>query len=335
MATRERIVAVAKELGYQKNYLARGLRSGKSYTVGAVVGYATAFWNEVLAGAQSVLAAQDYHLLLDYAPDAARQEDLQIEALRAKQVDGLLIAPSDTDPENSADLPAAYYRALEAEGVPFVFVDRFVPGLDAADYVIADNFAAAGQAVHHLAGLGHRRIAYLYAPRRMSTAQQERQNGYESAMRARNLLPLWWKVTTPGADRRHEGFETVRDRLAAPGASNVSAVLAATDSMAMGALRACHDARRSVPADIAVMGFGGADVGAYLEPPLSTIALPRRALGEGAARLLLGRLEGGESPPQHLVLPTQLVVRASCGGTPAAPPNLGARGGKNFGGPVS
>jgi DNA-binding LacI/PurR family transcriptional regulator len=95
--TRERILAIASDLGYRKNHLARGLRSGKSFTIGAVVGYtSSAFWSEVLAGAQSVLAERDYHLLLDYAPSELRQEETQIEALKQKRVDGFLIARATT-----------------------------------------------------------------------------------------------------------------------------------------------------------------------------------------------------------------------------------------------
>src|SRR5262245_30116071 len=128
--TRERILLIAQELGYQKNHLARGLRSGKSFTVGAVVGYATAFWGEVLAGAQSVLAEREYHLLLDYAPDSGRREETQIQALKAKRVDGLLVAPSDSDSLDDSQRLLPFYRNLQEQGTPMVFLDRFVPGLE-------------------------------------------------------------------------------------------------------------------------------------------------------------------------------------------------------------
>jgi LacI family transcriptional regulator len=306
--TRERILVVAKELGYQRNHLARGLRSGKSFTIGAVVGYSTAFWGEVLAGAQSVLAKREYHLLLDYAPDANRQEEIQIEALKAKRVDGLIIAPSDTDP------PIEYYRALFNEQIPFVFIDRFAPGLD-TDYVAADNFSAARAATRHLAvRLGHRLIVYLYAPHRMSTSQRERLEGYESVMRELGLKPLPWEAAYPREHRRQEGLEAMRDLLRDRAGRDVSAVLASSDSMAMGALRALHDAGREVPDDVALMGFDGAEAGEYLEPPLTTMTLPMRAIGEQAARLLLSRIEGDKTtPPRHILLPAALVVRASCG----------------------
>lgn len=312
--TRDRILIIAKELGYQRNHLARGLRSGKSWTIGAVVGYSSSFWGKMLAGAQSVLAEREYHLLLDYAPDATRQEEVQIEALKAKRVDGLIIAPSDNDP------PIEYYRALEREHIPFVFVDRFVPGLD-TDYVAADNFSAARTAARHLVcQLGHQRVAYLYAPQRMNTSQRERLDGYGSVMREMGLAPLPWEVTLTREHRRQEGREAMQDLLADRAGANVTAVLASSDAMAMGVLRALHDAGRRVPGDVALMGFDGVEAGEYLEPPLSTMAMPMRVIGEQAARLLLSRIEGDiTTPPRHVVLPAQLTVRASCGASRPAP----------------
>lgn len=315
--TRERILAIASDLGYRKNHLARGLRSGKSFTIGAVVGYtSSAFWSEVLAGAQSVLAERDYHLLLDYAPSELRQEETQIEALKQKRVDGFLIAPSDDDPESPDAKPAVeHYRALEEERIPFVFVDRFVPGLE-ADYVAADNFSAARTATRHLLRLGHKRVAYVYAPHRMNTAQRERLQGYQSVMKEARLEPIPWEALRPRHERSLEGLEATRELLADKAGKGVTAILGATDSTAMGVLRALHDAEKKVPEEMALMGFGGASTAEYMHPPLSTVTLPMRALGEHAARILLDRIEGADGPARHVLLPTQLTVRASCGGTP-------------------
>lgn len=313
--TRERILAIASELGYRKNHLARGLRSGKSFTIGAVVGYATAFWSEVLAGAQSVLAERDYHLMLDYAPDNRREEAVQIEALKSKRVDGLLIAPPDSDPQTGENLPAIeHYRALEAEKIPYVFIDRFVPGLD-ADYVAADNFTAARTATRHLLRLGHRRVAYVYSPHRMNTAQRERLEGYQSVVREAGIKPLLWEVLRPRGERSEEGLEATRELLRDPEGEGVTALLAATDSTAMGALRALHEAGRAVPREIALMSFGGAYIADYLQPSLTTMTLPMRSIGEQAAHLLLARIEGDTTPFHHVLLPTQIVVRDSCGAT--------------------
>jgi LacI family transcriptional regulator len=317
--TRERILFIAQELGYRKNHLARGLRSGKSFTIGAVVGHATAFWSEVLAGAQCLLADRDYHLLLDYAPDDRRREETQIDALKAKRVDGLLIAPADhhADYAEAANGlaphdPLAPYHDLRGEGIPFVFVDRWAPGLE-SDAVAADNAAAARDAVRYLLELGHQKIAYLYAPHRMNTGQRERLNGYASALKAAGIAPLPWAAPHPRPERSEEAREATRALLDSAEGRSVTAIIAATDSTAMGALRALHDAGRHIPEEISVLGIGGTFTAAYLQPPLTTMTLPMRDLGREAARLLLSRLEGDTSAYRHLLLPTELVVRGSCG----------------------
>lgn len=310
--TRERIVQIAQELGYRKNHLARGLRSGKSLTIGAVVGHASAFWGEVLAGTQTALAERDYHLLLDYAADEARREEIQIEALKGKRVDGFLIAPSDGDALTPRPAMLEVYLLLREEQIPFVFVDRFVPGLE-ADIVSADNLAAAETATRHLLSLGHTRIAYLYSPHRMNTAQRERLDGYQGAMRAAGLTPLTWEAVRPRPEKSEEGMEAMRELLLSPVGRGVTATLIATDTTAMGVLRALHEAGRRVPRDMALISFGGAFTADYLYPSLTTMTLPMRTLGAEATRLLLSRIEGEASPFQHIVLPTELVVRESCG----------------------
>ena len=311
--TRERILAIAAELGYRKNYLARGLRSGKSFTVGAVVGYSSAFWDEVLAGAQSVFAEREYHLLLDYAPSDARREEMQIEALKAKRVDGFLIAPSDGDPASGEGAPTAYYRVLRDENIPFVFVDRFVPGLD-ADYVAADCFAAARTATRHLLRLGHKRIAFLYSHHRMNSVQRELLDGYQMVMREAGRTPLPWEAVRVRPDRSEEGADAIRDLLNDPQhGAGVTAVIASTDAAAMGILRALHDAGVAVPQRMALVSMGGSSITGYLYPPLTTMTFPLRQLGEQAARILLNRIEGDDAPTRHVLLPAQLTVRASCG----------------------
>ncbi|GAB4462309.1 MAG: LacI family DNA-binding transcriptional regulator [Armatimonadaceae bacterium] len=311
--TRERIVKIARELGYRKNHLARGLRSGRSFTIGAVISYGTAFWGEVFAGAQSVLTEHEYHLLLDFAPDEGQRQRTQIEALKAKRVDGLLIAPPDLAVHGGGESEAAesaLYQALHAEGIPFVFLDRFVSGVE-ADIVEADNQGGARQATHHLRERGHTRIAYLYSPHRMNTAQWERLSGYREAMREAGLTPLLWEASESHRERSEEGRATTEAHLRDLGANQVTAILAATDSTAMGALRALHDGGIAVPQTVAVIGFGGAFTARYLQPPLTTVSLPMREMGAEAARLLLRRIEGDKSAMCRQVLPTTLTARES------------------------
>ena len=147
----------------------------------------------------------------------------------------------------------------------------------------------------------------------MNTAQHERLQGYQSVMKEARLEPIPWESLVPRPERAIEGLEATRELLTDKAGKGVSAILAATDSTAMGVLRALHDAGRRIPEDMALMGFGGASTAEYMHPPLSTVTLPMRTLGEQAARTLLDRIEGADGPARHVLLPTELTVRASCG----------------------
>ena len=318
--TREKIARVARELGYRKNHLARGLRSGKSLTIGAVVGHATAFWGDLIAGAQGALAERDYHLLLDYAPAAGqRSEAQQITALLGKGVDGFLIAPPDgTISDTTDEARRAMYTERNERNRPWGFGDRYVPHI-AADVVSADNYEAAQTATRHLLDLGHTRIAYVHSPNRTNTAHEDRLAGYRDAMAASEQTPLLWAAQSSGTERSEEGWEATRQNVPhISEASGVTAILAATDGTAMGVLRALREAGIIVPRDVAVVSFGGTFTAEYLAPPLTTLTLPMRAVGAEAARLLLSRLEGNTAPPEHRVLPCELVIRQSCGAVEAA-----------------
>ena len=316
--TRERILGIANELGYRKNFLARGLRSGQSFTIGAVVGGATTFWSEVLAGAQSVFARREYHLLLDYTADATeRSENMQIESLKAKRVDGMLIAPPDdllpeAPPGHCCSEVLRAYESLRDEKIPFVFFDRCVPGMD-ADAVVADNVAGTRMATEYLISLGHRHIAYIHSPHRTNSTQRERLDGYTTAMADAGLVPFPFAAVRPGADRGEEGRQAMCALLDQPAGRRITAVIAATDSTAMGVLRTLNDAGCEVPRDVSLIGVGGSPLMDYLRPAVTTVTLPMREMGIQAAHRLFARLEGDDSPYRWVRLPTELTPRASCG----------------------
>jgi LacI family transcriptional regulator len=147
----------------------------------------------------------------------------------------------------------------------------------------------------------------------MNTAQRERLDGYNGVMREAGLLPLAWEAIRPRSERSQEGMEATRELLLDREGQGVTALLTASDSTAMGALRALYDAGIKVPEQMAIASFGGASIADYLQPPLTTMTLPMRAIGEQAARLLLRRIDGDTSPHQNILLTTELTVRASCG----------------------
>jgi DNA-binding LacI/PurR family transcriptional regulator len=320
-ALTRRVREAARALAYQPNRVARSLRERRSRTIGVLIpNIQNPFFTGVIRGIEDRLRATDHMLLLGNSDDDPAREREYLDLLRAEGVAGFILVPG-------LGGPAPYRELLEAR-LAVVAIDRFVRGL-ACDAVTAANADGAAIATRHLAALGHRRIAIITGPKNVSTAR-ERLEGYRTALREAGL-PRDPALVRHAPFRPEGGHEAAAALLALP--RPPTAIFAASDLTALGALRALHEHRVRIPEDVAVLSFDDMPWAAALQPPLTAIAQPTYEMGSTAARLLLERLRDPDRPPERVRLPTQLVVRASCGaalagggaaGTPAAPPPAGA-----------
>jgi LacI family transcriptional regulator len=146
--TREKILKVAADLDYRPNNLARGLRSQKSATVGLIViGLTNSFYATILEGVESVATDSGYSVLIARTLGSSAREIRHLDVFREKRVDGVIVAPAH--PQANAE----YYAKLQRNGMPFVFIDRYIPDIN-ADYVMTGNFLGAYMAGKHLVSLG-------------------------------------------------------------------------------------------------------------------------------------------------------------------------------------
>lgn len=299
LATRVR--RAARALDYQPNRLARSLRSQKSRSIGVVIpDIQNPFFTSVVRGIEEVLQAADHTLLLGNSDEIPGREELYLSTLRAEGVAGLLFVPINSTPKS--------YTQLARGDVPIVAVDRMPLGMN-VDLVTVDNARGAHDAVTHLARLGHRRIALVGGPAQHSTAR-ERHHGYLTALAEAGLRPHK-RLVRDGNFREDGGYWAMRALL--DEREPATAAFVANNLMTMGALRAIHQAGLRIPTDIALVGFDDMPWATSLEPPLTAVAQPAREIGAVAAQLLLSRMREPGRPPQRIELPTQLVVRASCG----------------------
>ncbi|HSK37014.1 MAG TPA: LacI family DNA-binding transcriptional regulator [Actinomycetota bacterium] len=294
--------AVAK-LGYVPNRAARSLVTRRADSVALVVSepharfFSEPFFAGVVRGVSAVLAETGVQLLLLIAQDLPDRGRLERYAVGG-HVDGVLLASLHGDDP----LPGI----LERAGVPAVLVGR-PAGAAPASYVDADNRGGAGKAVAHLARRGRRRIATITGPLDMGVGL-DRLEGYRDGLAAAGLAGSGDLVEI--GDFTEEGGAAAMGRLLARPGDPVDAVFAASDLMAAGALRALRAAGRRVPEDVAVVGFEDSAVARYAQPPLTTIRQPIEEMGRQATRLLLAQI-AGEAGGMHLILDTELVVRAS------------------------
>ena len=215
-------------------------------------------------------------------------------------LDGVIIASTPVDDPLIPQL-------LE-DKVPWVLAGRHPDAR--VNYIDTDNVLGARMAVEHLIRLGHRRIGTVTGPLNMISAQ-DRLQGYKQALEAYRI-PIDDELIVPG-DYSEAGGEMATRRLLA---ASPSAVFAASDSTASGALKAIRDAGLQVPGDVALVGFDDIPLATSLDPALSTIRQPIEQLGSMAADLLLNMIENppDDSAPAHkMILPVKLIVRASCG----------------------
>ncbi|HWB22547.1 MAG TPA: LacI family DNA-binding transcriptional regulator [Gaiellaceae bacterium] len=293
-----------KQLGYTPNRAARSLVTRRTDTIALLFSepearvFADPFFVAIVRGISAVAAEIDMNLVLLIAQDEVEHERAR-RYLRRDHVDGVVLMSLHGDDP----LP----RLLTKAGVPTVQVGRPLGRSSGVPYVDADNRGGAEVAVNHLLGLGRRKIATITGPSSMS-AGIDRFEGYRDALEADGIEPSS-KLIEEGEFDEESGYLAMSQLLARQPA--LDAVFAASDLMAVGALRALRDAGRDVPGDVAVVGFDDAPVAAHTLPPLTTIRQPLDEMSRRTAQLLLQRIADSSSRASHVVCPTALIRRRS------------------------
>lgn len=306
-ATGDRIAVAIKELGYQPNSLGRGLATQSTRTIGFVLPDITnPFFPELVKGVQDVAHERGYAVLLGNTDRAKEREIEYLSLLRRRQIDGAALV--------GHTLGRAELLALIDPGAPVVFLDR-AANLPGSAVVQIDNRAAARAMTARLIELGHERIAHIAGPRGLSVAR-DRRKGYEEALTAAGIAPD--RNLVHGDDFTEEvGYAAMTAILA--DAPEVTAVFAASDFAAIGAMAALRAAGRRIPEDVAVAGFDDIHLASYIAPTLTSVRQPKYEMGRRAAELLIDRIQGVPVPRggNRVIYDVSIVERGSTGATPA------------------
>ena len=308
VATRERVLAFAKALGYQPNSLARGLRTSRSYTLGiAVPQLENPVFPEIILGAETAARARGYSLLISHSGDASGDTRNYEQLASVSRVDGLLVATLEDD------VPLT--RSLARTSLPFVVLNRKLAGIE--NHVVFDSFGAAKLATEHLLSLSHRRIAHL-AGRERGYNGIRRLAGYRNALEAAGIA-FDENLVVAGGYTFEGGELAMRELLAR--SDQPSAVVAATLLTAAGALKVLHAQKVRVPEQMSVVGIHDAALADMLHPPLTTVRLPLHEMGASATRGLIDLIEGKCGHVATTLAPERLVLREST----APPPRIRRR----------
>ena len=301
--TRTRVEAAIDELGYVPNMLGPSLRFKQTMTLAVVLTDITnPFWTTVTRGVEDIAQANGYSTILCNTDESEEKQDQYLHMLLRRRIDGMVLVPASSSPKP--------IQLLKKQGIPVVLLDRVVPDVD-VDLVRADSESGAYNLTRYLRTLGHERIVMLSGPQDVSTAV-DRANGFRQAMRDTGLEVddsqiLWGEYT------QESGYRLAIQALQMT--PPPTAVFAANNFIAIGAMRAFHDADLQVPDDIALICIDDVPPELTIKPFFTVARQPAREMGQQAARLLLDRVKGKATQPcQQIVLPTEMIIRASSGG---------------------
>jgi LacI family transcriptional regulator len=306
--TRERVETAIAELGYVPNTLARSLRLKRTHTLALVLTDITnPFFTQVARGVEDVASDAGFTVIYCNTDESEDEEIKYLNVLLQKQVDGILMVPAQSSSKSVG--------LIQDQGSVVVVIDRRLVNVK-ADVVRCNSEDGAYQLVRHLQHLGHQRIMVISGPSGVSTAE-DRVAGYRRAMEEAGLntrvqlAELIWR----GAFNQESGYKLTQQAMAAN--PPPTALFAANNFIAIGALKALRDANLNVPEDVSLVAFDDLP-GMLVEPFLTVAAQPAYEMGRQATELLLKRLENGKPEQwQEIVLPVDIIQRKS-----TAPPNL-------------
>lgn len=280
--TRRRVLLHAEQLRYRPNRWARSLVTQRSRILGMIVpDISHSFFSEITRSFQETIEQHGYDLMLCHTHSDPVRELAAIDMLLGSRADGLVVA--SVRPENDPGV----FAELRRDGMPFVLLDRFFPGLDCGR-VRTDDFEVGRLAGEHLIDLGHHRIAHIRGP--TVSVGRLRWEGFQSALRTRGIaIREEWVVDSNFAEEG--GYQAMSVLLTAP--ERPSAVFAVNDPSAVGAIRACREFGLHVPEDVSIVGAGSIERSLHESPFLTTIDWSCAEMGERAADMLLNAISAG------------------------------------------
>lgn len=300
--TRERVLKRVAEVNYRPNLLARGLASGKTFTLGLVVpDLLHPFFAEFAKSLNSILRQNSYGLILASSEDDPDIEQQEIRTVLARGVDALLIA--------SCQRTLQGFYGIEDQRTPFILIDRDFPHLY-ANFVGTDDYRAGMLATRHLLDIGRQHIAHIAGPPHSPAVG--RHNGYKAALMEHGFPVLeGYTIARSKVEELGEsaGYHSMQELLRLN--PRPDAVFCYNDLTAIGAMYAATEYGLTLPGDIAFVGCGNVHYSEYLRVPLSSIDQSTSLLGEYAGKLALRLIDEEPGTPEKVLLSPSLVVRAS------------------------
>lgn len=301
-ATKERILAKAKELNYQPNLYASNLREKKSKTIAVIMPeLANNFFSQAVKGIERVAREKGYHTLLYVTEDDYQKEVDIIDDLSNGRVDGIIMSASGEANDHN------YLGKLKKKKIPLVFFDRVYDDIDVPK-VTTDDYASSFDGTRHLIEAGCKKIAFLVINKSLSIGKM-RMQGYVDALKEAGM-PYKKDLVIDCSNDRDKSIAIMTKVLTT---LKPDGLFASVERLAMASYYACHQLGIKIPEQVKVISYSSLEIAPLLNPSLTTITQPAGNIGTEAARLLFKTLESAEPAlvRDHLVLSSKVIQRRS------------------------
>lgn len=298
--TRKKVLEAIQELQYKPNVLARQLRMQETKTIIVIIpDLSNTIFHEIAMGIEAEADANGYHVLIADTKGQASLENYYLNAIQQREYDGIISMSANVTRKLLEQIAGEYplvmaLQSIQNSPIPTVGID---------------NFAAASAAMKHLIRLGHKKIAHITSSSD-TCVYKERLDAYRAEL-AKNEIAVDPQLIRSGTATMRGGFE-MTDQLISSGKA-FTAIFAAGDTMALGAISALRQRGIRVPEDVAVVGFDDLEISTYYNPPLTTIRQPKYMIGQYAFRKLLAIMKEESVSNPTDILPYELIIRESCG----------------------
>ena len=302
--TQKIVLERAKEMNYKPNHMARGLRLGKTQTLGLIVAdISNTFYAKMAKKIEEVANQHHYNLIFCSSDENPEKEIELINMLKERQVDGIIVSTTQKN--------GAVFSWLKKENYPFVLIDRKLPKLS-TNFAGVDNFTGAYEATEQLIKNGHQKIGLLkISPSYLSTIA-DRERGYRSALKDNGMRCNNKLIRTINCSDIRQQVRAVLSELLEP-PYKIDALFSVNNNITVACMEYLNEMNISIPLDVAIVSFDDIDLFRLSCPTITAVAQPIEEIGEFAVNILLDEINGLTTDKKQVILPVKLIKRRSCG----------------------
>lgn len=301
--TQKKVWDLAKKLNYRPNLLARSLRLGNSKTIGLIIAdISNVFYSGIAKSIEEQASKHGYSIIFMSSEEDSKKEEEMLRVLVNKGVDGLILSTSFSDRDQM--------RKLRDSNIPFVLIDRYVPGVK-TNYVVSGNYQGAFDMTEHLLSLGHAKIALLHVTPSHLTTMKHRILGYQEALRKNGRQVKSKLIKEIPYDNILNNMETVLKELIL--VEKIDSVFFLNNKLAIAGMELLKRLNIRVPYDISIVSFDDIDLFRFSYPAITSVTQPKEEIGRLAFEVLFDTINDRATKMQQIVLPVKLNIRESCG----------------------